>query len=435
MLRVAGALAAVGGTVALAACAPGQGSKAAPAQVSGKVVLWSVAQFRFDQDVGADFIRELELQNPGLQITPEVPAGDRFQKLLAAAAADSAPDIGQAGSWQMQEVGAVGVARPLDGYLKVSSVVKQADLWPALVKDLVWKGQQYGMPFGPDIALMYVNSNTLRAAGVDADKPAQTWDQLQQHIARIYRAEPFRLGFHPLQGQGGPRTWFVNLWQLGGEAISADGTKITLANNEPAIKALELTQAVVRAQGTLEGMYAGVLAAGGTSGVVGAFANGAVGYLYETLDQPVKDPFKSAAGLQFGVISFPLPPQGKRVSIGGCHSFCVTAQSKVPDAAWRVLEHLANDVNNLRFAQAYNRIPIRVSTAKSAAFHKNDPLLKLSVDEMTYRRFWLAAPGGTEMQGIYSNVATNVVTGKASIRDALADTEKQLQAVLDKWKR
>jgi ABC-type glycerol-3-phosphate transport system substrate-binding protein len=222
------------------------------------------------------------------------------------------------------------------------------------------------------------------------------------------------------------------MWQLGGEAVNADGTRITLANNESAIKALEWAQALVRAQGTLETMNSGVQASGG---LVTSFANSNIGYMFETLDQPVLAPFKAVPGLQFSVTPFPLPPNGKKATIGGCHSFCITNQSAAPDAAWRFLEHLANETNNLRFAQRYNRIPIRVNTARSATFHRNETLLKLAVDEMAHRRFWISVPGGTEMLAIYSAVSTNVVTGKQSIREALADTEKQLQGVLDKWRR
>jgi multiple sugar transport system substrate-binding protein len=400
-------------------------------EAQGRVEIWFLNQFRFDSDIGGDVVKEVQQQHPKLQLVPAEITGDRVQKLQTAAAAGSAPDIGQAGSWQMQEMGAAGIAAPLDQYLKASRVVKQADIWPGIVRDLTWKGQQYGMPFGPDIALLFVQSGALRAAGLNPDAPALTWNDLQQHATRLYRPEPFRLGFHPLEGQGGPRTWLVAMWQLGGEPLSPDGMRVTL-NNDFGIKAIEWAQNLAQAQGGLDAIRAGLQPAGG---LVGGFVNGVVGYMYETLDMPVRDPFKNAPGLQFSQASLPLPPGGKKVAIGGCHSFCITSQSKSPEGAWRFLETLSNDANNLKFAQRYNRIPIRVASARGAAFHQNNALLKLAVDEMANRRFWIPVPGGTEMLSIYSATATNVLTGKQAVRDALADTERQLQVVLDKWKR
>ena len=143
----------------------------------------------------------------------------------------------------------------------------------------------------------------------------------------------------------------------------------------------------------------------------------------------------SAKDLQFGFTAWPLPKGGKRANYGGCHSFCVTTQSKSPDAAWRFLEFLSGEDQNLRFAIRYDRIPIRVKTAQSNAFIQNDPFLKLSVDEMNYRKFNIPAPGGTEIATLHAAMVNDAMSGKRAVRDALADGAKQMQQVLDKWKR
>ena len=63
--------------------------------------------------------------------------GDRFEKMVAAAAAGTMPDIGMSTPYQIQEQAQKGIARAHDDYLKQSRVVKQADLWPALTYDLI----------------------------------------------------------------------------------------------------------------------------------------------------------------------------------------------------------------------------------------------------------------------------------------------------------
>ena len=215
--------------------------------------------------------------------------------------------------------------------------------------------------------------------------------------------------------------------QLGGQMLSADGTKVTI-NNEFGLKALEWFTKVVNAQGG----YAAMQAAGGGPA---QFARATVGYMFESSDQPVRDDFKNATGLQYTGSTAPIPPNGKRVSVGGCHSYCVTKQSKTPEGAWRFLEALSNEANNLQFALEYRRIPIRVATAKSVAFHQNDPIKKLAGEQMEFRRWLIPAPGGTEASPLYNNLGPDVVTGKVSAREALATAEQQIQLVLDKWKR
>ena len=426
--------AAAGGVAsALAACGlPGQGTAPSrPSEVEGRVEIWFLNQFRFDSGIGGDVVKEVQQRNPKLQLVPSEITGDRFQKLLTAAAAGSAPDVGQAGAWQMQELGAAGIAVPLDPYLKASRVVKPADIWPTLLYDLTWKNQQWGMPFGPDIAVLFVQANFLRSVGLDPDKPPQTWDQLEQHVARLYQPNPPKLGYHPLEGSGGPRAmWLLAFAQLGGQLLTADGTKVTI-NNEFGIKALEWMTKVANAQGG----YPALQAAIANGGLASAFANGTVGYMFESSDQPVRDVFKNAAGLQYTAGAAPIPPGGKRISVGGCHSFCIAKQSKTPEGAWRFLETLSNEANNLQFALQYNRIPIRVATAKSVAFHQNNPIKKLAGEQMEFRRWLIPAPGGTEASSLYNNLGPDVASGKVAARDALATTEQQIQLVLDKWKR
>ena len=105
-----------------------------------------------------------------------------------------------------------------------------------------------------------------------------------------------------------------------------------------------------------------------------------------------------------------------------------------PEGAWRFLETLSSEANNLEFALRFNRIPIRIATAKGAAFHQNDQIKKLAGEQMEFRRWLIPAPGGTEAAALYNTLGPDVVTGKMSARDALADTERQIQQVLDKWK-
>lgn len=435
---LAGALATAAATAA--ACqgggsGGGAGPETAPGGERGRVVHWYTSQFPFDSDLGAQFVAEFKADHPNVEYVPEVIVGDRFQKLVTAAAAGSAPDIGMAGSWQMQEFAATGVAAPVDGQLKASRVVKQSDLWPTHVYDLTYKGKQYGMPFGPDVRVLYAGTSVLQAAGLSSARPAQTWEEMEEHIRRIYKSEggkPATVGWAPFWGTGNQSLWLIPLWQLGGETLNKEGDKVTI-DTPQGVQALEWLKKVHDLQGGYDATEEFRRAVNNPVGT--AFVTGRAGYTFETFSSRKEPVFLSAKDLQFGFAPWPHPSGGRRANYGGCHSFCVTTQSRSPDAAWRFLEFLSGEDQNLRFAVRYDRIPIRVKTAQSAAFHQNDSFLKLSVDEMNYRKMNIPAPGGTEIQAMHAAMVGDAMSGKRSVRDALADTAKQMQQVLDKWKR
>jgi ABC-type glycerol-3-phosphate transport system substrate-binding protein len=408
------------------------GEGANPDAARGRIVHWSNQMFPFHEDIGAEFAKEFRAKYPNIEYVAETVLGDRFEKLVAAAAADSAPDIGMSTPFQVQELGLKGIARAHDEYLKKSRVVKQSDLWPTLIYDLVYKGKQYGMPFAPDVRVMYLNTSVLQGAGVDPNKPAQSWDELEDHTRRIYRGgADAKLGFPPYWGSGGQALWLVPFWQLGGETISKDGEKITI-DNEHGIKALEWLKKLYDIQGGWDAV-ADRQKQAQNSNI--HFISGTMGYYFATFTERKSREFLATPTLKFTFSPWPMPKGGRRTNYGGNHTFLLTTQSKTPDTAWKFLEFLAQDDIVLRFATRYDRIPVRLDVAKGQAYQQNDPFLKLAVDEMNYRRFHIPAPGGGQILALHNQIGGEAASGKRPIREVLKDYSTQMQQILDQFKR
>lgn len=408
-------------------------SVAKPEAIKGRVVHWSNAQFPFQEDIGADFAKEFKAKYPNVEYVPETVVGDRFEKLVAAAAASSAPDIGMSTPFQVQELGYMNIAAVHDNYLKTSKVIKQSDLWPTLIADVVYKGKQYAMPFAPDVRVMYLNSSVLQSSGIDPNKPAKSWDELEDHIKRIYRPDSgngSRLGFPAFWGSGGNALWLMPFWQLGGETTNKDGTKITI-DSEPGIKALEWLKKTYDMQGgwdTIATRFKDEQTPNNH------FVDGTMGYYFATFTERKSKEFLASPSLKFTFSPWPLPANGRHTNFGGNHCFLLTTQSKNPDAAWKFMEFLAQEDIVLRFCKRYDRIPIRKDVANGQAYQENDPFLKLAVEEMGVRRFQVATPGGGDIQAMQNKLAADAVSGKRPVREVLTDYNTQMQQVLDKFK-
>ena len=415
--------AACGGTTATV-------DTANPETVRGKIVHWSIAQFPFHEDVGAEFVREFKQKYPNIQYETELIVGDRFEKMVAAAASGTLPDIGMSTPYQIQEQAQKGIARAHDDYLKQSKVVKQADMWPSLTYDLIWKGKQYGMPYSPDVRVMYINDNVMQSAGLDPAKPAKDWDELEEHIRRIYRGGDGKLGFPPYWGSGANALWLVPFWQLGGETIDKDGAKVTI-DNEFGLKALEWLKKLYDIQGGWTSV-ADRMKTAQTSNT--HFIQGSMGYYFATFTERKSNEFRAAPTLQFHFTPWPIPKGGRRINYGGNHTFFLTTGSKTPDIAWRFMEFLAQDDIILRFTERYDRIPIKIKVAESQAYQKNDPFLKLAVEEMRVRKFQIPAPGGGEIQALQNKIGMEAAAGTRPAREVLRDYQAQMQQLLDKYK-
>jgi ABC-type glycerol-3-phosphate transport system substrate-binding protein len=433
LLRRGTALLGVAAGGALAACgAGGQTAGAgAKAELTGPVQIWGLSLFDFSKDVGAEIISSFEAKHPGVKVEYTMVNDDSGDKTRVAAAGDTPPDLTSVNGSTPQSLAADGVAGSYEPFLKGSKVIQKGDLWPTYVNDHSWKGALVGMAYGPDIRLLYTNVDRYARAGLDATKPPKTWKELEEVIAKTAERESGALktiGFHPFIGSGNELLWLVPFWQLGGDLLSPDGTKVTI-DNEKGIQAWEWLVKTVDAQGG----YAALQEARKAGTPQQLFVNGQQASYYDTNSTRTNDAFKKAiqGGFKYGFGSYPTPPNGRRVTFGGVHTFIMPKGSKRQPAAWAFLEHLLSPEQNIKYADFYDRIPVRRSVANSEQYIRGEPFRKLSVEEMAGRKWLIPAPGAWAMRSDVSTVTKDVLESGMSIRAALAKTQATLQQKLD----
>jgi multiple sugar transport system substrate-binding protein len=423
--------------VLAAACVPlrapdtSGGSQAHPPVT---LTIWENPLFKWREDVGKEITDQLLAANPWLALDSSVPAGDAREKFLAASSAGTPPDTYSGASRYGQQDLVDGVTVSLEKYIAASKVLKRNDIWESLRRDVEFKGHLTTMPYAPDTRIVFTHEENARRAGLDPDKPPTKWSELEAQTQKAFRGGADKIqhmGWHPFAGSGGVYLWMVPYWQLGGETINADQTKVTLANDK-AIEALTWLKKIVDAQGgwqAIEAYRKTFSAAGGEQ----VFMEGGFTFLHATLSERGEQFKIKAPTMTFNISSYPLPDKGGTVAnYGGCHALPVAKGSKNPDVAWLFIEHVTNNENNVKFALRFDRVPIRESSTNSQAYIGGDKGRALQAQEMKKRRFVIAAPGGNEMLP-YQDVVTPFMSGQMSLADALKERERQCQEVLDKY--
>jgi multiple sugar transport system substrate-binding protein len=441
MAKVAVATLAGGAAVAGAACgaAPGgtagQQAGAAPSPARGPYTLqiWEHALFKWREDVGKEITDPLLAANPWLTLEV-VPAANDRTKYLAAAAAGSAPDIYSGGTLQSTEDFLLGATGSLERYLATSKVLKKTDIWESLRRAVDFKGHATSIPYAPDTRIFYTHDDNARKAGFDPEKPPAKWSEMEQAATKAFRGGAGtveQLGWFPFMGSGGNYLWMVPYWQLGGELINAEGTKITFVNDR-AVEALTWLKRIVDSQGGWQAVDAFRKAYPDLNGYTVFMAGGAA-YYHATLSERGEQFAIKAPTMKFTISSYPLPDKGGVVAnYGGCHAFPISKGSKNPEAAWLFIEHVTSNDQNIKFAVRFDRVPIRESSTTSPAYIQGDKGRSLQAQEMKKRRFVLEVPGGNELLPLQDVVAP-FMSGQLSLQDALKDRERQAQEVLDKW--
>lgn len=167
------------------------------------------------------------------------------QKLMTAIVGGVPPDLVRQDRFTIGDWASRGAFRPLNDLLSGDAAsqdplaVHERDYVPATWGEAVYQNQVYAIPESTDDRVLYYNKTLFRKAGLDPDKPPQTWDALFAAAQKLTKRNPdgsyLQLGFLPIYGQGWLYLWS---WQQDGEVMAPDGRTCTL-NNPQTLTALQ----------------------------------------------------------------------------------------------------------------------------------------------------------------------------------------------------
>ncbi|RYG41764.1 ABC transporter substrate-binding protein, partial [bacterium] len=202
-----------------------------------KLVVWGMESNAESKDMDAR-IAEFERRNPGIDVSvlSMGAGGMNPQKLMTAIVGGVPPDLVQQDRFTIGDWASRGAFRSLDDLLAAepkddSLTVRKADYVPATWAEAVYEGKTFAIPNTTDVRYLFYNKALFRKAGLDPERPPQTWDEMIAAAKRMTVRTPSggleQIGLIPAFSQGWLYLWS---WQMGGEVMTPDGRKCTLDN-------------------------------------------------------------------------------------------------------------------------------------------------------------------------------------------------------------
>ena len=318
-----------------------------------RLVVWGMESSAETKDMDAK-IAAFEQRHPDIEVAVlSMGAGSMNpQKLMTAIVGGVPPDLVRQDRFTIGDWASRDTFRPLDDLLQADArssdplAIRQKDYVPATWAETIYQGHVYAIPDTTDDRVLYYNRALFREAGLDPDRPPQTWEELIDAAKRLTKRAPNggfeRLGFVPLYGQGWLYLWS---WQEDGETMSPDGRHCTLGNPQTA-----------RALSTLVSWYdalGGVDAVNAFSGGFGDDAQdplllGKLAMRVET-DGYLNSIARYRPDLDFGVVPVPVPAERLRhtgifqhdstwVTWSGGFSFAIPRGSRHVRESWQFMQ-------------------------------------------------------------------------------------------------
>ncbi len=354
-----------------------------------EVVFWH-SLVSATQPALADLMTKFEEEHPHIRIrTQYVPGGDAIiQRLITAIQSRRAPDIAWIHSDYMQHMVEADAIYKMEKFIDSDDEISAddiADIYPPLIQEASWRGTLYSMPMeATNLGLVY-NARLFREAGLDPDRPPQTWDELVEYSKKLTIDKTGdgvnnQVGFFvPILPSSGPLSswmvwqWFPFLWQAGGYIVDEEQTRV-MFNEEAGIRALTLWKEI----------YDALNLRRFSSDYEATFASEQTAMI---LDGPWSLPrFRNQSNLEWRVAPLPSGPEKQATVVGGEY-LTIFKQSEVPDAAWEFVKWIIQPEVQAQWSMDSGYLPIRRSVLEIEeyrAFLDDHPGLKEFVLQLDY---------------------------------------------------
>jgi ABC-type glycerol-3-phosphate transport system substrate-binding protein len=338
-----------------------------------------------------ELIDRFEAEHPGIRINAQyIPTGDALvQKLVTAVQSRTAPDVSWIHSHYLEELVKADAVYEMATFIDGPDGLSQADMddiYPALIQYASWQGTLYSLPMeATNLGILY-NKDHFRDAGLDPERPPETWEELREVSRRLAvddngdgRFE--RIGFMvpgvPADGPQGAYMmwqWTPFLWQAGGYLVNEAQTEV-LFGKEPGVEALTLWKEIYEAQNQRSF----------TNDPLTAFTSKQAAMI---LDGPWNLPRypRILQGIDWGIAWLPAGP-AKRATVVAGEYLAIFKQSEHPEAAWAFLKWMVQPEIQAFWSMESGYLPVRMSAMEDPAFHaflEGHPGQQAFVEQMQY---------------------------------------------------
>ena len=410
-------------TLAVGACSSNpEPTSSGEAQDQGEV---EVTIWNYWDGANADtfdaMVREYDDATENVTLTTAtIPNADFLTKLRAAATSDTLPTIAIGDLVWVPQIAQIGGLADLSALLPAETI---ADINPALVSFGSIDGQQVSVPVSANnLAYMY-NRTLFEEAGLDPDDPPTTWEEILS-TGQTILAETGKPGYELFtqagdNGEGLTWNFQVNLWQAGGEFLTADNSAAAF-NTDAGKQALQFWVDLIdagvspyAAWGEFEKGSAAAAQEG--SWMVGIWAP----------DPP----------FDFATAKAPIPSDGvAATNLGGEQAMVFGGDEAAAQAAADFLAWFLEPAQVTSWSQTTGMLPVTDTVATGEEYlgwvDETQPLLRPYVEQMADAH---ARPNTSLYPAIslaFAQQIEKALAGEVSVDEALASAESAVNDVI-----
>ncbi|MNR90144.1 Cyclodextrin-binding protein precursor [compost metagenome] len=362
-------------------------------------------------------LAEFERQNPDVPVEL-IHIPDAYpHKVRLMAASGKMPDVLFMESQILPGFANRDVLRDLGPFIEADAELKRDDFYRPVMDAMSWKGTLYGIPRDLSNLVMFYNQRLFDEAGVPYPKPDWTYEDMVAKAKRLTHGDQFGVGFAPY-----PLYWLPYLWSDGGDLFDPARTRSILLESKSlaALKRyrdLRFTHGVAPTEAQV-----------GNARMSQLFAQGKLAMMVG--GRWVVPGFRKKLDFPWDVAPFPRGKAGSVVD-ADASGWCISASSKQPEKAWRLIRFLASKPAISAFTESGLIVPSRPDVARSPAFQSGAPASsQVFLDVIASARPTPTTPSYDEIQYELIDSLGPAWNGEVELEEALKPIVKRIDALL-----
>jgi multiple sugar transport system substrate-binding protein len=366
---------AVVGAAALALTACSSGSSSTPSTSKVTLTMWT-GFTGGDRPGYAQIVKDFNASHPDIKVVQTVESWDTIQqKLPTAWLTGSGPDIAAPSS----------DPNVIANYVKTNSVlpivtgsgaskVNSAQLAPAAVKELTYKGKLYAIPANFASLSLYYNKKMFAAAGI-ANPPKTVAEFEADAVKLTLNGGATQYGLSLADNQT-IQMWPILQWLTGGDIVKSNGCSDL--SSAASVAGLTTWANLVQNEHI------------SPVGQTGAQADSlfAAGKAAMEMNGPWAAPTYKAANVDFGIATIPLAADGSKVTLGSIAPLAISAKTKYPKQAQEFLAYYTAKSTQEKFSLTTGFPPLRTDMTNDSAL-KSDPTVQIFTSQVGDAKLYL----------------------------------------------
>jgi multiple sugar transport system substrate-binding protein len=374
-----------------------------------------------NMEVMNDLVARFNADHPDIQVESVFqPYTDMMTLLQTAIAGGQVPDLAAVDLIFLPQLVETGGVEPLDSYIAADPDINVDDIYPRLAQYDIIGGQRFALPVSTNNMQVIWNKDLFASAGLDAETPPMSWEEMQAMAAECQDLDNGVVGFeYYTQPVGEGITWQfqVWLWAAGGEFLNADNTAAAF-NTPEGLQALTYVSDMLQGNGSQPGPW-------GLFGEQKACMQ---------LDGSWLFGYRQDAPFDWDIALVPAPEGGtSATNVGGEHIFLFSG-SPNKEAAWEFIRYITSPEVQLEWDQRTGFLPVRQSVAENPDYlqwiNETEPRMLPFVEGMAYAHTRPATPKYNEVSNAFSTEIQTALLGEATPEEALAAAEAAVNEIL-----